>query len=69
MVYCPQARAVATGDVIHGFLPNIADGFPRVWPAAIDSMGAPTSTPSCPAMLRSKPAVCGWSTSATILRN
>ena len=28
VVYCPQARAVATGDVIHGFLPNIADGFP-----------------------------------------
>ncbi len=39
VVYCPQARAVATGDVIHGFLPNIADGFPRVWPAAIDSIG------------------------------
>jgi cyclase len=40
VVYCPQARAVATGDVIHGFLPNIADGFPRLWPAAIDSIGA-----------------------------
>ena len=35
VVYRPQARAVATGDVIHGFLPNIADGFPRLWPAAI----------------------------------
>jgi cyclase len=40
VVYCPQGRAVATGDVSHGFLPNIADGFPRVWPAAIDSIGA-----------------------------
>jgi glyoxylase-like metal-dependent hydrolase (beta-lactamase superfamily II) len=39
VVYCPQARAVATGDVIHGFLPNIADGFPRLWPGAIDSIG------------------------------
>jgi cyclase len=39
VVYCPQARAVATGDVIHGFLPNIADGFPRLWPTAIDSIG------------------------------
>jgi len=39
VVYCPQARVVATGDVIHGFLPNIADGFPRLWPAAIDSIG------------------------------
>ena len=38
-VYCPQARVVATGDVIHGFLPFIADGFPRVWPGTIDSIG------------------------------
>jgi cyclase len=29
----------ATGDVIHGFLPNIADGFPRIWPGTIDSIG------------------------------
>jgi cyclase len=40
VVYCPQARAIATGDVIHGFLPNIADGFPRSWPGTIDSIGA-----------------------------
>jgi cyclase len=40
VVYCPQARAVATGDVIHGFLPNLADGFPRSWPGTIDSIGA-----------------------------
>jgi glyoxylase-like metal-dependent hydrolase (beta-lactamase superfamily II) len=40
VVYCPQARAVATGDVIHGFLPNIADGFPRSWPGTIDSISA-----------------------------
>jgi cyclase len=39
VVYCPQAHAVATGDVIHGFLPNIADGFPRIWPGTIDSIG------------------------------
>jgi glyoxylase-like metal-dependent hydrolase (beta-lactamase superfamily II) len=32
VVYCPQERAIATGDVIHGFLPFIADGFPRIWP-------------------------------------
>jgi cyclase len=25
VVYCPQARAVATGDMIHGFLPYIFD--------------------------------------------
>jgi glyoxylase-like metal-dependent hydrolase (beta-lactamase superfamily II) len=38
-VYCPQERAIATGDVIHGFLPFIADGFPRIWPRTIDSIG------------------------------
>jgi cyclase len=38
-VFCPQRRAIATGDAIHGFLPNIADGFPRLWPGTIDSVG------------------------------
>ncbi len=38
VAYCPQERVVATGDVIHGFLPNIADGFPRIWPGTIDSI-------------------------------
>jgi cyclase len=39
VVFCPQARAIATGDVIHGFLPFIADGFPRIWPGTIDVIG------------------------------
>jgi cyclase len=39
VVFCPQARAVATGDMILGTLPFIADGFPRVWPKTIDSVG------------------------------
>jgi cyclase len=38
-VFCPQQRAIATGDAIHGFLPNIADGFPRRWPGTIDAVG------------------------------
>lgn len=38
-VFCPQQRAIATGDAIHGFLPNIADGFPRLWPRTIDAVG------------------------------
>jgi cyclase len=38
-VFCPQQRAMATGDAIHGFLPNIADGFPRSWPGTIDTVG------------------------------
>jgi cyclase len=39
VVFCPQKRVVATGDMIHGFLPFIADGFPRVWPGTIHSVG------------------------------
>jgi len=38
-VFSPQKRVVAAGDVIIGFLPNIADGYPRPWPATINSMG------------------------------
>jgi cyclase len=38
-VFCPQKRAIATGDVIHGFLPFIADGFPKAWPGTIDVIG------------------------------
>jgi glyoxylase-like metal-dependent hydrolase (beta-lactamase superfamily II) len=38
VVFCPQARAVATGDMILGTLPFIADGFPRAWPKTIDSV-------------------------------
>jgi cyclase len=39
VVFCPQKRVVATGDMIHGFLPFILDGFPRVWPGTIKSVG------------------------------
>ncbi|MGA2602176.1 MAG: MBL fold metallo-hydrolase [Bryobacteraceae bacterium] len=38
VVFCPQKRVVATGDMIHGFLPFIADGFPKSWPQTIDSV-------------------------------
>jgi cyclase len=38
-VFCPQQKAIATGDAIHGFFPNIADGFPRSWPHTIDTVG------------------------------
>jgi glyoxylase-like metal-dependent hydrolase (beta-lactamase superfamily II) len=37
-VFCPQKRAVATGDAVIGFLPNIADGYPREWPRTINSI-------------------------------
>lgn len=38
-VFSPQKRVVAAGDVIIGFLPNIADGYPKPWPATISSIG------------------------------
>jgi len=38
-VFSPQKRVVASGDVIIGFLPNVADGYPRPWPATINSVG------------------------------
>ena len=38
VVFCPQRRAVATGDAIIGWLPNIADGYPREWPRTINSV-------------------------------
>jgi cyclase len=39
VVFSPQKRVVATGDVIIGFFPNVGDGYPRPWPATIDSIG------------------------------
>jgi glyoxylase-like metal-dependent hydrolase (beta-lactamase superfamily II) len=37
-VFCPQQRALATGDASHGWLPNLGDGFPHAWPATIDKV-------------------------------
>jgi len=36
--WCPQRSALATGDASHCFLPNIADGYPRLWPKTIDQV-------------------------------
>src|SRR4051794_34023119 len=36
-VFCPQRRAIATGDASHGWVPNLGDGFPHAWPATIDT--------------------------------
>jgi cyclase len=37
-VFSPHYRVMATGDASHGWLPNIADGFPRSWPGTIDDL-------------------------------
>src|SRR5579871_22455 len=39
-VFSPAKKVVASGDAIIGFLPNLNDGYPRPWPATIDSVGA-----------------------------
>jgi len=39
VVFSPQKRVIAAGDVINGFLPNLADGYPKPWPKTIDSFG------------------------------
>jgi glyoxylase-like metal-dependent hydrolase (beta-lactamase superfamily II) len=38
VVFCPQKRVVATGDMILGTLPFLGDAFPREWPKTIDSV-------------------------------
>jgi glyoxylase-like metal-dependent hydrolase (beta-lactamase superfamily II) len=38
VVCCPQGKVIASGDLLHGFFPNIGDGYPREWPATLRSM-------------------------------
>jgi glyoxylase-like metal-dependent hydrolase (beta-lactamase superfamily II) len=38
VVFCPQRRVVATGDLILGELPFLRDGYPKEWPATIASV-------------------------------
>jgi len=38
VVFCPQKRVVATGDMILGTLPFLGDSFPKEWPRTIDSV-------------------------------
>jgi cyclase len=37
-VFSPTKKALAAGDTIIGFLPNINDGYPRSWTKTIDSI-------------------------------
>lgn len=38
VVFCPQKKVVATGDMIHSMLPFIGDGYPRDWPKTMHSV-------------------------------
>jgi glyoxylase-like metal-dependent hydrolase (beta-lactamase superfamily II) len=35
VVWSPQKKVVATGDMLHGFAPFIADGYPKEWPITL----------------------------------
>ena len=38
VVFCPQKRVVATGDMVIGTLPFLGDCYPKAWPKTIDSV-------------------------------
>jgi cyclase len=38
VVFCPQKKAIASGDLLHGFFPTIGDGYPRDWPGTLRSI-------------------------------
>ena len=40
VVYCPQKKVVATGDLLHGFAPFILDGYPMKWPQTLRAFSA-----------------------------
>jgi len=39
VVYLPKEKIVATGDLLHGWLPWMADGFPVEWVTTLDQLG------------------------------
>lgn len=40
VVYIPSERVVATGDLMHGLLPYMGDGFPDEWAATLRALEA-----------------------------
>jgi cyclase len=39
VTYLPQQKVVATGDLLHGWMPFMGDGFPPEWVATLDALG------------------------------
>ena len=37
VVFCPQKRVLASGDIIHPGFPAFVDAYPQAWPKSIDS--------------------------------
>ena len=40
VAYIPSERVIATGDLMHGLLPYMGDGFPDDWPATLRALEA-----------------------------
>ncbi len=40
VAYIPSERAIATGDLMHGLLPYMGDGFPDDWPITLKALEA-----------------------------
>jgi cyclase len=40
VTYIPSERVIATGDLMHGLLPYMGDGFPDEWPATLRALEA-----------------------------
>jgi glyoxylase-like metal-dependent hydrolase (beta-lactamase superfamily II) len=40
VVFCPQRKVLATGDLLHGFAPYLGDGYPREWPRTLRGAAA-----------------------------
>jgi glyoxylase-like metal-dependent hydrolase (beta-lactamase superfamily II) len=38
VVFCPQKKLIATGDLLHGFLPYMGDSYPLEWPRTLYSI-------------------------------
>jgi glyoxylase-like metal-dependent hydrolase (beta-lactamase superfamily II) len=38
VVFCPQKRVLASGDIIHAGFPAFVDAYPQPWPKSIDSI-------------------------------
>jgi glyoxylase-like metal-dependent hydrolase (beta-lactamase superfamily II) len=39
VAYLPQQKVVATGDLLHGWMPWMGDGYPPEWVATLDQLG------------------------------
>jgi glyoxylase-like metal-dependent hydrolase (beta-lactamase superfamily II) len=38
VIFCPQKKVIASGDLLHSFFPVIGDGYPRDWPTTLRSI-------------------------------